>query len=48
LPISAARPSAFTIGLSTDVRYRVCLIASTWGSAAAAWMKASTDVTNDS
>ena len=31
-----------------EVRYSVCLMASTWGSAAAAPMKASTEVTKES
>ena len=36
------------MGLSPEVRYRVCLMASTSGSAAAWAMKASTDVANES
>ena len=48
LPASAASMSASTMGESPDVRYRVCLIASTRGSAAACSMKACTDVLNES
>ncbi len=39
---------ASTTGLSTPVRYRVCLMASTSGSSAAAATNASTDPLNDS
>jgi hypothetical protein len=35
---------AFTMGLSPEVRYRVCLMASTRGSRDACLMKASTEV----
>jgi hypothetical protein len=38
LPISAASQSASTMGLSFDVRYSVCLIATTLGSRAA-WLR---------
>ena len=48
LPASAARMSEPTIGLSPDVRYSVCLIASTSGSAAAWAMNASTEVAKES
>ena len=48
LPASAASMSALTIGESPDVRYRVCLIASTFGSAAACSMKRCTVVENES
>ena len=43
LPASAARTSERMIGLSADVRYRVCLIARTSGSRAACSTKASTE-----
>ena len=48
LPAAAAEISASTIGESPDVRYRVCLMASTCGSAAACSMKRCTVVANDS
>src|ERR1039458_2757908 len=48
LPCSAARTSAETIAVSSEVRYRVCLIASTFGSSAAWVMNASTEVVNES
>ena len=48
LPASAASISASTIGESPEVRYSVCLIASTFGSAAACSMKRWTLVANDS
>jgi hypothetical protein len=48
LPSSAARIRAATIGLWPEVRYRVCLMASTAGSAAAAVMKDSTEVVKES
>ena len=48
LPRSAARMSAFTIGLSPEVRYSVCLMASTWGSTAAWRMKACTESAKES
>ena len=48
LPASAASISASTIGDSPLVRYRVCLIASTRGSAAASSISRSTVVVNES
>ncbi len=48
LPRSAARTSAATIGLSPEVRYRHCLMASTWGSSAASLSSSSTDAENES
>ena len=48
LPRSVARMSAGTSGESSDVRYTVCLIASTSGSATACSTKRSTDVANES
>jgi hypothetical protein len=42
LPASAASISAPTMGLSDEVRYRVCLIATTSGSAAAWRMNCTT------
>ena len=48
LPAREARIRAATIGLSAPVRYRVCLMASTSGSSAAAATKASTEPLNDS
>ena len=47
-PRSAARMSDATIGLSPEVRYSVCLMASTSGSAAAWPMNASIDVAKES
>ena len=48
LPASAASMSASMIGESPDVRYSVCLIASTCGSAAACSMNRCTRVANES
>ena len=48
LPRSAARISAGTSGESSLVRYTVCLIASTFGSAAACSTSRSTEVANES
>ena len=48
LPAWDARISEATIGLSSPVRYRVCLMASTSGSSAARATKASTEAANDS
>ncbi len=47
-PAWQARMREDTTALSCSVRYRVCLMASTSGSAAAAATKASTDPPNDS
>ena len=47
LPASAASISAVTIGESPEVRYSVCLIASTFGSAAACSMNRCTLVANE-
>lgn len=47
-PASAASISARTIGESPEVRYSVCLIASTLGSAAACSMNRCTLVENES
>src|ERR1035438_8050852 len=47
LPFSAASMSAPTTGELPLVRYRVCLIASTWGSLAA-WLTNCTTGSNDS
>ena len=48
LPRSVAVMSAGTSGDSSDVRYTVCLIASTSGSLTACSTNRSTDVTNES
>ena len=48
LPDAAAPISACTIGLSAEVRYSDCLMASTSGSAAACSTKASTEDANES
>ena len=48
LPRSAARISAGTSGESSLVRYTVCLIASTFGSATACSTSRSTEVANES
>ncbi len=48
LPFSAARMSAWTIGLSKPVRYSVCLMPRTAGSWAACVTNASTEVANES
>jgi len=48
LPDSDARISAGTSGESSEVRYTVCLIASTSGSATASCTNRSTDVVNES
>ena len=48
LPRSEARISAGTSGESSLVRYTVCLIASTSGSATACSTKRSTEVANES
>ena len=48
LPASAAAMSASTMGLSPEVRYSVCLMASTLGSRAACSRNACTLVENDS
>ncbi len=48
LPAAAAATRASTIGLSPDVRYSVCLMASTSGSAAACSMKACTVLEKES
>ena len=48
LPASAAWMSDAAMGLSPEVRYSVCLMARTSGSAAAWAMNASTDVVNES
>ena len=47
LPRSVASISAGTIGESSLVRYTVCLIASTLGSATACSTKRSTEVANE-
>ena len=48
LPASAASIKASMMGESPDVRYRVCLMASTWGSSAACSMNRCTLVANES
>ena len=48
MPAAAASISASTMGLSPEVRYSVCLIASTFGSAAACSRNACTLVAKDS
>ena len=48
LPRSDARMSAGTSGESSEVRYTVCLIASTSGSATACATKRSTEVAKES
>jgi len=48
LPASAASIKALTIGESPEVRYKVCLIASTCGSVAAASKNLTTDELNES